>query len=92
MFGSFLDLCMSPLRKGHANFLCIVPILSIYEKYEFTRTFISYKGSSATSCARTPLQPKETTIDKFQIILLDSNVAHSLVKFKNHVQIKIRVK
>ena len=28
-FGPFLDLCVSSLeRKGHANLLCIVPILS----------------------------------------------------------------
>jgi hypothetical protein len=26
-FGPFLDLCVSSLRSGHANFLCIVPIL-----------------------------------------------------------------
>ena len=25
---TFLDLCMSSLRRGHANLLCIVPILS----------------------------------------------------------------
>ena len=24
----FLDLCVSSLREGHANLLCIVPILS----------------------------------------------------------------
>ncbi|GJT14086.1 hypothetical protein Tco_0861128 [Tanacetum coccineum] len=27
-FGPFLDLCVSSLRRGHANLLCIVPILS----------------------------------------------------------------
>ncbi len=27
-FGPFLDLCVSFLRRGHANLLCIVPILS----------------------------------------------------------------
>ncbi len=26
--GPFLDLCVSSLRRGHANLLCIVPILS----------------------------------------------------------------
>ena len=26
-FGPFLDLCVSSLRRGHANLLCIVPIL-----------------------------------------------------------------
>jgi hypothetical protein len=29
IFGSFLDLCVSSLSKGHANFLCIVPILLV---------------------------------------------------------------
>ncbi len=27
-FGPFLDLCVSSSRRGHANLLCIVPILS----------------------------------------------------------------
>ena len=27
-FGTYLDLCVSYLRRGHANLLCIVPILS----------------------------------------------------------------
>ena len=27
-FGPFLDLCVSSLRRGHANLLCLVPILS----------------------------------------------------------------
>ena len=27
-FGTPLDLCVSSLRRGHANLLCIVPILS----------------------------------------------------------------
>jgi hypothetical protein len=27
-FGTLLDLCVSSLRRGHANLLCIVPILS----------------------------------------------------------------
>jgi len=27
-FEPFLDLCVSSLRRGHANLLCIVPILS----------------------------------------------------------------
>ena len=26
--GTVLDLCLSSLRRGHANLLCIVPILS----------------------------------------------------------------
>jgi hypothetical protein len=31
-FGPFLDLCVSSLRRGHANLLCIVPILSDVSK------------------------------------------------------------
>ena len=27
-FGTLLDLCVSSLRRGHANLLCIVPILT----------------------------------------------------------------
>ncbi len=41
-FGPFLDLCVSSLRRGHANLLCIVPILSdvseeteSYERFPF---------------------------------------------------------
>ncbi len=30
IFLDFLDLCVSSLRRGHANLLCIVPILSDY--------------------------------------------------------------
>ena len=26
--GTLLDLCVSSLRRGHANLLCIVPVLS----------------------------------------------------------------
>ena len=26
--GTLLDLCVSALRRGHANLLCVVPILS----------------------------------------------------------------
>ena len=26
--GTFLDLCVSSLRRGHANLLCIIPVLS----------------------------------------------------------------
>ena len=37
-FGPFLDLCVSSLRRGHANLLCIVPILSdVSEETSFSR-------------------------------------------------------
>ncbi|WZZ84406.1 hypothetical protein YC2023_112985 [Brassica napus] len=38
-FGPFLDLCVSSLRRGHANLLCIVPILS--DVPEGTITFVT---------------------------------------------------
>ena len=47
--GPFLDLCVSSLRRGHANLLCIVPILSDVseETTQVTaRGFISWSRSS----------------------------------------------
>jgi hypothetical protein len=41
----FLDLCVSSLRRGHANLLCIVPILS-----DFVRRHIIFHSS----CIYTP--------------------------------------
>ena len=39
-FGPILDLCVSSLRRGHANLLCIVPILSgVLERTTLTRKF-----------------------------------------------------
>ena len=36
----FLDLCVSSLREGHANLLCIVPILT--DVAEATQAFVVY--------------------------------------------------
>jgi Flp pilus assembly protein TadB len=42
-FGPFLDLCVSSLRRGHANLLCIVPILSdVSEETEGVATELAY--------------------------------------------------
>ena len=44
-FGPFLDLCVSSLRRGHANLLCIVPILSdVYEETSSKRLLLIYKS------------------------------------------------
>jgi hypothetical protein len=42
-FGPFLDLCVSSLRRGHANLLCIVPILSDVPKDELLCPTLYYK-------------------------------------------------
>ena len=43
-FGPFLDLCVSSLRRGHANLLCIVPILSdVSEETNFNYLELLYK-------------------------------------------------
>lgn len=41
-FGPFLDLCVSSLRRGHANLLCIVPILSGVPKDNLTGEALIY--------------------------------------------------
>ena len=44
-FGPFLDLCVSSLRRGHANLLCIVPILSdVSEETNFNCLLLIYKA------------------------------------------------
>jgi hypothetical protein len=42
-FGPFLDLCVSSLRRGHANLLCIVPILSDVPKDKLLCSASRYK-------------------------------------------------
>ena len=39
-FDTLLDLCVSSLRRGHANLLCIVPILSDDPRRESSRKSI----------------------------------------------------
>ena len=38
--GTLLDLCVSSLRRGHANLLCIVPILSDDPRRESGNSYI----------------------------------------------------
>ena len=40
--GTLLDLCVSSLRRGHANLLCIVPILSDDPRRESGKSCIRY--------------------------------------------------
>ena len=40
MLFTFLDLCVSSLRRGHANFLCIVPSLTDDPRRESVDTFV----------------------------------------------------
>ena len=40
--GTLLDLCVSSLRRGHANLLCIVPILSDDPRRESGKSSIRY--------------------------------------------------
>jgi len=44
-FGPFLDLCVSSLRRGHANLLCIVPILSDVPEGTNTAVCLGYINS-----------------------------------------------
>ena len=45
--GSLLDLCVSSLRRGHANLLCIVPILADDLLRDSTcRTAEGFKGQN----------------------------------------------
>ena len=41
---TLLDLCVSSLRKGHANLLCIVPILTDDPRTPFARAFAKQSG------------------------------------------------
>ena len=44
-FFTLLDLCVSSLRRGHANLLCIVPILTDDPRRESTRIDFRYHAS-----------------------------------------------
>ena len=43
---TLLDLCVSSLRRGHANLLCIVPILTDDPRRESLPLFGLYRGIS----------------------------------------------
>ena len=76
-FGPFLDLCVSSLRRGHANLLCIVPILSdvpegtmgacrvlVYICFHFTVSLRCGTG------ARTPSKVKNRCYGQAQTLLI----------------------
>ena len=49
----FLDLCVSSLREGHANLLCIVPILTdVAEATEASLSLGNYKPKTTRQDAR----------------------------------------
>ena len=63
---SLLDLCVSSLRRGHANLLCIVPILTDDPRKEF-RCMTYQQIQTSQTCALAPLQlgsPIPTKLDQ----------------------------
>ena len=58
-FGPFLDLCVSSLRRGHANLLCIVPILSdVPEGTLYCNAVFEYKCFYITVSLRCGSRPR----------------------------------
>ena len=55
----FLDLCVSSLRRGHANLLCIVPILTDDSRRRSDRTSAPVVYIHPTHAARTALWGRE---------------------------------
>ena len=53
--GTLLDLCVSSLRRGHANLLCIVPILSDDPRRESGKWCISYVHVVPAQVERDPV-------------------------------------
>ena len=53
-FGTLLDLCVSSLRRGHANLLCIVPILTEDPRRESKNPFYNH---TFKLCKHPPMQP-----------------------------------
>ena len=43
---TLLDLCVSSLRRGHANLLCIVPVLTDDPRRESMRVLVLYNSSN----------------------------------------------
>jgi len=50
----FLDLCVSSLRRGHANLLCIFPILSVVPKHVYTHAIMIYIHTKCTLMTQSP--------------------------------------
>ncbi len=59
--GPFLDLCMSSLHRGHANFFCIVPILSYFSE-ETPSTLEENTESCIASCYLQNINWKHATM------------------------------
>ena len=55
---TLLDLCVSSLRRGHANLLCIVPILTDDPRRESENTEPKSRWTTGTQLRKTPSQPK----------------------------------
>ena len=48
---TLLDLCVSSLRRGHANLLCIVPILTDDPRRESEDSFATYLPPTSAAAA-----------------------------------------
>ena len=55
---TLLDLCVSSLRRGHANLLCIVPILTDDPRRESENTEHTFRWTTGTQLRKTPSPPK----------------------------------
>ena len=55
---TLLDLCVSSLRRGHANLLCIVPILTDDPRRESENTEPKSRWTTGTQLRKTPSPPK----------------------------------
>ena len=55
---TLLDLCVSSLRRGHANLLCIVPILTDDPRRESENTEHKSRWTTGTQLRKTQSQPK----------------------------------
>ena len=55
---TLLDLCVSSLRRGHANLLCIVPILTDDPRRESENTEPKSRWTTGTQLRKTQSQPK----------------------------------
>ena len=50
---TLLDLCVSSLRRGHANLLCIVPILTDDPRRESSKSGLAERAFLCEYCVRT---------------------------------------
>ena len=52
---TLLDLCVSSLRRGHANLLCIVPILTDDPRRESEHVLANKRGANSITILRAQL-------------------------------------